>query len=71
MHFTGQISVEKMKRAIGRLVERHDALRSSFDETGRIIKVNPSLTVPVPVSDVTAGHSSSNGTAVQDNTLRS
>ena len=68
--FTGDISVEKMTRAIERLVERHDALRASFDHTGRMMKINPSLQVPMPVIDLSALGASANGAASQQELLR-
>lgn len=39
LYFTGRICIEKMSRAMERLVERHDALRASFDESGLIMKI--------------------------------
>ena len=47
----------KMTRAIERLVERHDALRASFDETGRIMKIYPRLNIPMPVTDLSSTQS--------------
>jgi acyl transferase domain-containing protein len=52
LRFTGKISVEKMMRAIERLVERHDALRASFDETGTMMKIAPILKIAMPVTDL-------------------
>jgi len=40
-----------MTRAIDRLVERHDALRSSFDETGKTMKIAPALKISMPATD--------------------
>jgi len=53
VRFTGSISAEKMKRALERIVERHDALRASFDEAGRLMRINPRLSVELPVADLT------------------
>ena len=39
VRFTGNISIEKMTRAMERLVARHDALRASFDEAGLVMKI--------------------------------
>ena len=39
LRFDGSISAERMTRAVERLVERHDALRASFDETGHMMKI--------------------------------
>ena len=52
VRFTGNISIEKMARAIERLVERHDALRSSFDETGLVMKIDPAQKTAMPVTDL-------------------
>ncbi len=52
LYFTGAISIEKMKRAMDRLVERHDALRASFDETGMTMKIAPALGIAMPVTDL-------------------
>jgi amino acid adenylation domain-containing protein len=52
LRFTGNISIEKMARAIERLIERHDALRASFDETGQVMKIAPTQKIPIPVTDL-------------------
>ncbi|MGO8795977.1 MAG: amino acid adenylation domain-containing protein [Candidatus Sulfotelmatobacter sp.] len=59
MRFVGTISVEKMARAMKRLVERHDALRTSFDETGAVMKANPAQTIAMPITDLTIKDASS------------
>jgi acyl transferase domain-containing protein/thioesterase domain-containing protein len=51
LRFTGNISIEKMTRALERLVDRHDALRASFDETGMTMKIAPALKIAMPVTD--------------------
>jgi len=68
--FTGPISVEKMIRAIERLVERHDALRASFDVAGRMMKIDPALQIPMPVTDLTSIQSPTGGPATQEQLLR-
>jgi hypothetical protein len=52
VRFSGNISAEKMTRVVDRLVERHDALRASFDETGQIMKVATVLKIATPVTDL-------------------
>jgi amino acid adenylation domain-containing protein len=52
VRFTGNISAEKMAHAMNRLVERHDALRASFDETGQIMKIDPARKIAMPVTDL-------------------
>jgi thioesterase domain-containing protein len=59
-----------MTRAIARLVERHDALRASFDESGRMMKTEPKMKIPISVIDLSALRSSGNGHARQDEHLR-
>jgi amino acid adenylation domain-containing protein len=54
VRFTGIISMEKMTRAMERLVERHDALRASFDETGRTMKIATDLRIAMPVTDLSS-----------------
>ena len=49
LRFTGKISIEKMSRAMERLVERHDALRASFDEAGLLMKIASSQKIAMPV----------------------
>jgi amino acid adenylation domain-containing protein len=70
VHFTGNISLEKMARAMERLVSRHDALRATFDETGRMMKIAPDMKIPMPVTDIPAQHSSGNRHAMQGEHLR-
>jgi amino acid adenylation domain-containing protein len=57
--FTGKVSIEKMTRAMERLVERHDALRASFDETGLVMKIAPATKVTLPVTDLSSIQDSS------------
>lgn len=54
LHFTGDISIEKMSRAMERLVWRHDALRASFDESGLVMKIAPRQKISMPVIDLSA-----------------
>jgi thioesterase domain-containing protein/acyl carrier protein len=68
VRFTGITSAEKMARAIDRLVERHDALRASFDETGRTMKINPKLKIDLPVLDFSKD--TADGPAEQEERLR-
>ena len=52
VRFTGTVSTQKLVRAIERLVERHDALRACFDETGSSMQVAPFLNIKIPVTDL-------------------
>jgi acyl carrier protein len=52
LRFTGTISIEKMTRAMERLVGRHDALRASFDEPGLVMKIAPAPNIALPVTDL-------------------
>jgi thioesterase domain-containing protein/acyl carrier protein len=70
VRFTGNISIEKMARAIERLVERHDALRASFDENGLTMKIAPALKIAMPVIDLSTVKSPTNAPAEQEERLR-
>jgi len=70
VRFTGNISIEKMARAIERLVGRHDALRASFDETGRVMKIAPAQKIAIPVTDLSSIHASINEPTRQEERLR-
>jgi len=70
VRFTGNISVEMMEQAINRLVERHDALRASFDETGQIMKIAPAQKIAMLVTDLSAAQPSINEPARQEERLR-
>jgi amino acid adenylation domain-containing protein len=52
LRFTGTISVPRLIRSVERLVQRHDALRASFDELGSLMQISSALRVAVPVTDL-------------------
>ncbi len=52
VRFTGNISIPKLTRAVERLVERHDALRTSFDESGSVMRIAPATPIRIPVTDL-------------------
>ncbi len=54
LRLKGNISVQKLTRAIERLVERHDALRAAFDEPGAVMHIAPAQMAKVPVTDLSA-----------------
>lgn len=54
LQFTGNISIEKMTLAVERLIVRHDALRASFDESGRVMKIAPTQEISIPVTDLSS-----------------
>jgi len=54
VRFTGNISIEKMTQAMQRVVDRHDALRASFDEAGQVMKIAPAQKITMPVTDLSA-----------------
>jgi amino acid adenylation domain-containing protein len=70
VRFTGNVSIEKMTRAMERLVERHDALRAGFDESGRIMNIIPGLRIALPVIDLAAIQSAINNPKEQEERLR-
>lgn len=52
IHLTGRIDLARLTGAIRSLVERHDALRARFDETGRSMSLLPVQDVSVDVVDL-------------------
>ncbi len=54
LRLTGNISLEKLRCAVERLVERHDALRASFDETGLVMKIVTVQKIATPVIDLSS-----------------
>ncbi len=70
VRFTGSISKEKLTRALERLVERHDALRASFDETGRTMKITTHLKIAIPVSDLSSIEPTAGASEEQETRLR-
>ena len=69
LRLAGAISVDKIERAIERLVERHDALRASFDKTGRVMKVASNRKIALPVIDLSAVEPSIDKSAWQEERL--
>ncbi|MFZ0799167.1 MAG: amino acid adenylation domain-containing protein [Terriglobales bacterium] len=70
VRFTGNISIEKMARAMERLVERHDALRARFDETGLVMKIAPAQKIRMPVTDLSSIEVSTSEPNPQEERLR-
>jgi len=70
LRLTGAISAEKIKRVIERLVERHEALRASFDKTGRVMLINPDLKIAVPVTELFASEPFIDDSVWKDEGLR-
>ena len=54
LRFDGTISIQRMTRALERLVERHDALRASFNETGQIMRISPAMKIKLPITDLSS-----------------
>jgi acyl transferase domain-containing protein/thioesterase domain-containing protein len=53
LYIRGTVSAPKLTHAIERLVQRHDALRATFDESGTIMRIG-SMPVHVPVADLSS-----------------
>jgi hypothetical protein len=70
LRFKGNISIEKMARAKERLVERHAALRASFDDTGLVMKIATALKIAMPVTDLSTGKASTSEPTRQQKRLR-
>lgn len=47
----GTLNVECLRRAINQVIDRHEALRSTFSADGMSIIIHPSLPVEVPIHD--------------------
>ena len=69
LRLTGVISEEKIKRAVDRLVERHDALRASFDKMGRTMKVATGSKIAPLVTDLSTVDPSIDKSAWQEQKL--
>ena len=54
VRFTGQISVEKLSRAMEQLVARHDALRASFDPSGHLMHIGAAQQFAMPITDLSS-----------------
>jgi amino acid adenylation domain-containing protein len=52
LRLSGTISPEKIEQAIERLVERHDALRASFDKAGQRMKIAPAVKIVVKTAEL-------------------
>lgn len=48
----GKLDVEKMKGCLEALVERHEALRTTFSEDGKTQTVHPGMDIEIPVVDL-------------------
>jgi amino acid adenylation domain-containing protein len=47
----GPLNIECLRRAIHQVIDRHEALRSTFSADGMCILIHPSITIDVPVHD--------------------
>lgn len=50
--FQGPLNVEALRRALWRMVERHEALRTVFEKDGGIQRVLPTMHIELPVLDL-------------------
>ncbi|MDY7092225.1 MAG: MupA/Atu3671 family FMN-dependent luciferase-like monooxygenase [Acidobacteriota bacterium] len=53
-HLHGPFQLRAMGRALQRVVDRHESLRSTFDADGRHQRIAPSLTIELPLMDLSA-----------------
>jgi natural product biosynthesis luciferase-like monooxygenase protein/amino acid adenylation domain-containing protein len=53
MRLAGPLNVGAMRSALGRMVARHDALRSTFDPAGETQRIHPAVELDVPLVDFT------------------
>lgn len=52
LYVTDKVSVPQINRALQRLVERHDALRATFNESGSVMQIGQPYKLKVPVKDL-------------------
>ena len=52
LHFDGELDLDAMRNAVQEIVNRHDALRCTFDPSGESLTIAPSLAVDVPLTDL-------------------
>jgi amino acid adenylation domain-containing protein len=69
LRIAGEVSVQKIERAIERLVERHDALRAGFDKTGRAMRANSGRKIAPAVTGLFAIEPSIGESAPQEDRL--
>ena len=50
-HFRGIINIQAMKGAFHKIVQRHEALRTTFDSSGEFQHISPSVEFDIPVFD--------------------
>lgn len=54
LKISGQVDVPHIRRALERLVERHDALRASFDPSGAEMRISSAFRLDVTMHDLSA-----------------
>jgi amino acid adenylation domain-containing protein len=54
LHLDGELDFAAMRGAVQEIVNRHDALRCTFDPSGDTLSITRSLTLDVPVVDLSA-----------------
>jgi amino acid adenylation domain-containing protein len=52
VHMRGAFDVEAMRRAVERIIDRHDALRTTFSPAGDVQHVSPGVTIDIPLTDL-------------------
>ncbi len=58
VHFDGPLDAGKLAAAFNSMIARHEALRATIDADGEHLRIAPSLTIELPVQDLTAGSES-------------
>src|SRR5205814_424673 len=51
LHFDGPLDVEALRRSAQTIVDRHDALRSTFAASGEAVIVAPRVALEIPLAD--------------------
>ncbi|HKF57636.1 MAG TPA: aminotransferase class III-fold pyridoxal phosphate-dependent enzyme, partial [Blastocatellia bacterium] len=54
LRLAGPLHIESMRQAFQTVVDRHDSLRATFSDEGNELSVHSSLSLPIPVVDLSA-----------------
>lgn len=66
LQIEGEIDHDCLVRAIRRLRERHDALRATFDETGKAMELVPGKEIHIEIIDLTGSNAAERSRRMED-----
>jgi amino acid adenylation domain-containing protein len=55
----GSLDLDAFERAIQKIIDRHDALRATISENGEHMRIAPSLSIEIPLVDLSGGEMAS------------